>query len=61
MLQEVVVAPYLLTGSTDSKNYRSLVKGGIYRFSPLQLSMKAGDTHRIHGLDERVTVSSFPS
>lgn len=50
------MAPYLLTGSTDSKHYASIVKGGIYRFSPLQLSMKAGDTHRIHGLDERVTV-----
>ena len=61
MWQEIVVAPYLLTGSTDSKHYASIVKGGIYRFSPLQLSMKAGDTHRIHGLDERVTVRSNPA
>ncbi|KAK9864322.1 hypothetical protein WJX84_003446, partial [Apatococcus fuscideae] len=57
--QDIVVAPYLLTGSTDSKHYASIVKGGIYRFSPLQLSMKAGDTRRIHGLDERVTVNSY--
>ena len=43
------VAPYLLTGLTDSRHYTPLAEEGrVYRFSPLRVSRSAGDIDRVH-------------
>ena len=51
-----VPAPFLVTGTTDSKWYASLAEG-VYRFVPMTLSME--DIARIHGTDERIAVAAF--
>lgn len=51
-----VVAPYLVTGSTDSKWYAAL-SDGLFRFVPLPLESR--DLARIHGTDERILVSDY--
>ena len=48
---EMVVAPYLMVGATDSRYYYS-VSGNVYRFSPFSAGKE--DLRRIHGDDERL-------
>lgn len=56
--ERVSVAPWLLTGLTDSRYYSNLAKGRVYRFSPMFLNRTAQDIERIHGIDERVSVEN---
>ena len=53
---DVVVAPSLTIGGTDSKHYVSL-SDAAYRFMPLRL--KRIDLQRYHGTNERVAVDSL--
>jgi len=53
---DCVPAPYLVTGSTDSKWYASLA-GEVLRFVPMVLT--AEEVERIHGVDERLSVDNF--
>ena len=55
---DVVVAPNLTIGGTDSKHYASLSKE-VYRFLPLWLKEKEKDTYRIHGTNERIAVENY--
>ena len=53
---EVVVAPFLVPGATDSRHYAALT-AGIYRFSPFLIS--PDDLRRIHGTNERISVENY--
>jgi carboxypeptidase PM20D1 len=50
------VAPYLVVGGTDSRNFTS-VSDDVYRFMPMKLSVK--ETAMIHGTNEHVTFESL--
>ncbi len=52
----VLVAPTLMIGAADSRHYQRL-NAPVYRFRPLQLTM--ADTRRVHGIDERVSLTSL--
>ncbi|MBA2253297.1 MAG: M20 family peptidase, partial [Nitrospirales bacterium] len=52
---DVIVAPGLVLGATDSRHYQSLSEH-IYRFLPLVVT--AQDTVRIHGVNERLAVDN---
>ena len=52
----VVVAPYVMLGATDSKYYSALTSA-IYRFSPLPLNDV--ETQSIHGTNERISTSDY--
>lgn len=52
----VKVAPFLLVAGTDSRHYASLAKN-IFRFLPIRL--RAADTNRYHGVNERVSVQNY--
>jgi carboxypeptidase PM20D1 len=53
---DVVMAPGLVLGATDSRHYRALTEN-IYRFLPIRIG--AGDIARIHGTDERLSVKQY--
>ena len=53
---EVVVAPSLTIGATDSLHYASIADES-YRFIPMRL--QSGDLKRIHGIDERIAISDY--
>ena len=53
---EVLVAPGLCIGATDSRHYAKLTKS-IFRFSPLWL--RPDDLQRIHGIDERISIENY--
>ncbi|MBR9922315.1 MAG: M20/M25/M40 family metallo-hydrolase [Bacteroidetes bacterium] len=53
---EVVVAPSLVIGYTDSRQYQDL-SDQIYRFCPVQIDRS--DLTRIHGIDERLAVDDY--
>jgi carboxypeptidase PM20D1 len=53
---DVLVAPYLVLGATDSKHYKNLTKN-IFRFEPTRLD--DADLKRIHGTDERISIESY--
>jgi carboxypeptidase PM20D1 len=53
---DVVVAPYLVLAFTDSWHCREL-SDQIYRFAPFK--MAPGDSERVHGKDERVSVDNL--
>ena len=53
---EAVVAPYLVSGATDSRHYVPLTSS-IYRFSPFVLNADLLKT--IHGIDERIPVEGL--
>lgn len=53
------VAPYLLTGGTDSHHYAHLAGGRVFRFLPQLLDRTAGDMNMIHGVDERISITDF--
>ena len=53
---DAIIAPSLVVSATDSRFYESLSLD-IYRFQPLRLNSE--DTHRIHGVDERLSVQNY--
>ncbi len=53
---DVVVAPGLVVGATDSRHYAALTDN-IYRFVPMRLGPT--DIRRIHGTDERISVENY--
>ena len=53
---DVLVAPYLVLGATDSKHYKNLTRN-IFRFEPTRL--EDADLKRIHGTDERISIESY--
>jgi carboxypeptidase PM20D1 len=53
---EAVVAPYLLLGGTDSRNFRDLCDC-VYRFLPVEL--EADGLRRAHGTNERIPLDGF--
>jgi carboxypeptidase PM20D1 len=53
---DVIVAPGLVLGATDSRHYQSLSEH-IYRFLPLRVTSQ--DTVRIHGVNERLAVDNY--
>jgi carboxypeptidase PM20D1 len=53
---EVVIAPSLTVGATDSIHYAAIADES-YRFIPMRL--KSGDLKRIHGIDERIAVADY--
>jgi carboxypeptidase PM20D1 len=56
VLPKVLVAPNLLSGATDSRQYRAL-SPNIYRFVPMRLNPK--DLDRLHGTNERLGIESY--
>jgi carboxypeptidase PM20D1 len=53
---EAIVAPNLVLGGTDARNYTSL-SPNIYRFSPFPLTKE--DLPRIHGINERIAIEDY--
>lgn len=53
---EVVVAPYLVVGATDSKHYQKITDN-IYRFQPMRVDSDA--LSRIHGNNEKHSVDNY--
>lgn len=53
---DIPVAPYLITGSSDSKHYKGLTKN-IYRFTPLVENSE--DFKRPHGTNERISIENY--
>ncbi len=51
-----LVAPSLVLGATDSREYEHIADD-VYRFLPTLIG--PDDTKRIHGTDERITVESY--
>ena len=56
LFPDVLVAPFLAVGSTDSRHYQRLTNN-IYRFVPLRFAKE--DLSRVHGTNERISVSTF--
>lgn len=56
VLPDVVVAPFVLVGSTDTVHYTDRCDH-IYRFIPTRLSER--DTQRFHGVNERISKESY--
>jgi carboxypeptidase PM20D1 len=52
VVKDVVVAPMLMVGATDSRNYRTISEG-VVNFSPLT------NAKGYHGIDERMQISDF--
>ena len=53
---EVLPLPFLMVGSTDSKQFRDL-SGDIFRFTPIFISNR--DLERVHGVDERISLENY--
>jgi carboxypeptidase PM20D1 len=53
---DVVVAPNLVIGATDSRYYKNLTPN-IFRFMPVRLTDE--DLKRVHGTNERISISDF--
>jgi carboxypeptidase PM20D1 len=56
LFPEVLVAPALCLGGTDSKHYAKL-SNAVYRFSPIRL--RPEDMKRLHGVNERTSVKDY--
>jgi len=52
VVKDVVVAPMLMVGATDSRNYRE-ISDGVINFTPIT------DAKGYHGIDERMLISDF--
>lgn len=53
---DIVVAPYVMLGATDSTFYSGLTTA-TYRFSPIPLNDP--ETQGIHGTNERINVKDY--
>ncbi len=51
----VGVAPWILTGATDSRYFIEVAGGSVYRFAPFVVGSE--DMGRVHGTGERVRLS----
>lgn len=56
VLPDVVVAPFVLVGGTDTVHYADRCQH-IYRFIPTRISEQ--DTQRFHGVNERISIESY--
>ena len=54
--EDLVVAPYLTVGGTDSKHFAAISEN-VYRFSGFKLW--PGDLDRIHGVNERISFKEY--
>jgi carboxypeptidase PM20D1 len=54
--RDAIVTPYLVLGGTDSRYFRDLTPN-VYRFAAVRLD--AADLPRIHGTNERISVTSY--
>ena len=54
--RDVYVAPYLVIGATDSRHFAP-VTNNIFRFAPFRMDIS--DMEKIHGINERVSISSY--
>lgn len=54
--EDLVVAPYLVMGGTDSKYYATR-SSNVFRFLPIRVT--EDDLGRVHGTDERVSVTGY--
>ena len=52
-----IVAPYVVTGATDARQYAAL-SANVYRFSPAQINQEGIES--IHGSNERLAVRNYP-
>lgn len=55
VFKDTVVAPFLVVGATDSRYYAGACDQ-VFRFSPIKMNVE--DTHRIHGVNERLSVEN---
>jgi carboxypeptidase PM20D1 len=53
---DIIVAPGLMVGGSDSKHYAKAAKNS-FRFNPFPLS--AEELTRLHGIDERIKKEDF--
>jgi carboxypeptidase PM20D1 len=53
---DAIVAPYLMTATTDSRWFRGLT-GNIYRFIPIEIG--AGELAGVHSADEFVSLAAW--
>lgn len=53
---DVIVAPWLLVASTDSKHYLD-ISDNVYRFRPYRIGPE--DMSRFHGIDERISITDY--
>ena len=53
---DVIVAPGLTVGATDSRHYETIAEN-TFRFIPMRIT--AEDLKRIHGTDERISVDNY--
>ena len=56
VFRDTIVAPGLFIAATDSRHYLGIVDQ-VYRFHPIR--MGRSDRERVHGVNERVSVSNF--
>jgi carboxypeptidase PM20D1 len=56
LFPDVVVAPGLMIGGTDSRHMVRLADN-VYRFSPVRA--RAEDLARFHGTDERISIANY--
>ena len=56
VVPEALVAPFLFSGTSDSRHYREITKN-TYRFNPMRIGPE--DTTRAHGTNERISVENF--
>jgi carboxypeptidase PM20D1 len=52
IVDDVIVAPMLMVGATDSRNYRE-ISDGVINFTPIT------NAKGYHGIDERLLVTDF--
>ncbi|MDO9628966.1 MAG: M20/M25/M40 family metallo-hydrolase [Acholeplasmataceae bacterium] len=52
---DVLVAPYLMVATTDSRNYHEICEH-VYKFSPMDVSK--ADLAKIHGIDEDISIEN---
>ena len=53
---EVIVAPGLMVGATDSRHFAGIATN-VFRFSPVYA--KSEDLSRFHGTNERLSVENY--
>jgi carboxypeptidase PM20D1 len=53
---EIVVAPGLMIGATDSRHF-DLVAANVYKFSPMRARLE--DLKRFHGTNERISTANY--
>jgi len=56
MFPDVLIAPSLVVGGTDSKHYIEIADNS-YRFIPMRLY--PDDIRRIHGINERISIENY--